>query len=153
MVAGAPTVYPGGYMPSPSVDAWSTLFAAMKQLRASWPSRGWSWDGRLNCVSSSFAVELEARARAAAAMALKEEWTPASIGRALPAVREVADRAGGLRSGQLMLTSGAVAASFGYGLWWPWGDGMTTSLRIGLSGPYASSDAMQQLRDVFGVEV
>jgi hypothetical protein len=125
----------------------------MKQLRASWPARGWSWDGRLNCVTSSFSAEFEAKARAAAAPVLGQEWTAASIGRAMPALREVADRSGGLRAGQLILTSVAVGTSFAYGLWWPWGDGMTTSLRIGLSGPDASNDAMQRLRDVFGVEL
>jgi len=68
-------------------------------------------------------------------------------------VREVADRAGGLRAGQLILASGPVGGYFSYGLWWPWGDGMTTSVRIGLGGPGSKQEALQRLRDIFGVEL
>ena len=45
-----------------------------------------------------------------------------------------------------------IGANFAYGLWWPWGDGMTTSLRIGLGGSGVREDALQRLRDVFNVE-
>jgi hypothetical protein len=124
----------------------------MKELRASWPSRGWSWDSRLSCVSSSFNCELDTNARAAAS-SLVTEWTSATIQKAPAHLRELADRTGGLRAGQRLLTSTAIGASFVYGLWWPWGDGMTTSMRIGLGGPDATSDALQRLRDAFGVQL
>jgi len=133
-------------------DSWSQLLSPMKELRTSWPSRGWSWDSRLSCVSSSFSAELESNARAAA-KALTTEWTSTTIARATPLLRELAERTGGLRAGQKLLTSTAVGDSFVYGLWWPWGDGMTTSMRIGLGGPDASQDALQRLRDVFGVQL
>jgi hypothetical protein len=104
-------------------------------------------------VTSSFSVELTAEARRAAAMALVSEWTSTTIQRAPPALRDLAERVGGLRSGQMMLVSAEAGRTFGYGLWWPWGDGMTTSMRIGLGGTDVSSDVLQRLRDVFGVEV
>jgi hypothetical protein len=129
----------------------------MKELRGAWPSRGWSWDNRYSCVTSSFSAELEGKARAAADIALPGEWTPTTILRAPPALREVAEHTGGLRPGQLFLASveidAPVGSAFAYGLWWPWGDGMTTSMRIGLGGPRAAQDALQRLRDVFGVEL
>jgi hypothetical protein len=40
---------------------------------------------------------------------------------------------------------------FAYGLWWPWGDGMTISLRVGIAGVDESHDLMNKLREVFGV--
>ena len=46
-------------------DAWSLLFGSMKELRAAWPARGWSWDTRLSCVTSSFNSELDVKARTA----------------------------------------------------------------------------------------
>ncbi|MGH7295128.1 MAG: hypothetical protein ACRELB_09355 [Polyangiaceae bacterium] len=125
----------------------------MKEVRAAWPARGWSWDNRLTCVSSSFATELEGNARTAAGLALGSEWTSSTIHRASPQVRALAERTGGLRSGQMILVSAGVGAAFAYGLWWPWGDGMTTSLRIGLEGVDSSQDAFQRLRDSFGVEL
>jgi hypothetical protein len=135
-------------------DPWASLFAGMKEIRASWPSYGWSWDARVSCVTSSFSVELETKARSVAAIALATEWTSTTIQRAPPHLRELAERSGGLRAGQMILSSPAVAgAIFAYGLWWPWGDGMTTSVRIGLGGPGAKPDVLQRLRDVFGVEL
>jgi hypothetical protein len=134
-------------------DSWSGLLRALKELKATWPTRGWSWDGRLACVSSSFASELDGRARACAAIALPNEFTSTTLSRAPGALRELAERTGGLRSGQMLLAGAGGGASFAYGLWWPWGDGMTTSLRVGLGGPDATSDAQQRLREAFGVEL
>ena len=138
---------------SRSGDSWSLVLRALKELRGSWPTRGWSWDGRLQCVSSSFAAELEPKARAATASALPSEFTSTTLSRAAAPFRDLAERTGGLRAGQMLLVSAPVGHSFAYGLWWPWGDGMTTSLRIGLGGPDATSDALQGLRDAFGVEL
>ena len=133
-------------------DSWSVLLTPMRELRATWPSRGWSWDSRMTCVSSSFHAELDADARAAA-HTLSSEWTSTTIQRAPSHLRDLAERTGGLRAGQKLVTTPTVGASYLYGLWWPWGDGMTTSMRIGLGGPDATSDAYQRLRDVFGVQL
>jgi hypothetical protein len=134
-------------------DPWTRLFGPMKEIRATWPSYGWSWDARVSCVTSSFSVDLESKARSVAALAFTNEWTPATLPQAPPPVREVADRAGGLRAGQLILSSAPAGSYFSYGLWWPWGDGMTTSVRIGLGGPGSKQEALQRLRDIFGVEL
>jgi hypothetical protein len=133
-------------------DSWSSLFGAMKELRVAWPSRGWSWDARLSCVTSTFNVELASKARSAAALALASEWTSTTIQRAPPALRDLAERTGGLRAGQMVLASATVGPALAYGLWWPWGDGMTTSMRIGLAGTEATQDAFLRLREVFGAE-
>jgi hypothetical protein len=136
---------------SPPADAWAIALRPLQQLRASWPSRGWSWDGRLSCVSSSFSAELDAKARAIALAAMPREWTKSNAHVAPASIREIAERSGGLRSGQAILAGDG--AAFAYGLWWPWGDGMTTSLRIGLGGSEPSQSTLQRLRDVFGVEL
>ena len=133
--------------------AVDSLFAAMKDLRGSWPSRGWSWDKRLSCVTSSFSAETEETARRAIAVALPTEWTSATIGEAPAALQDLAERTGGLRAGQLIFVSAPAGSTFLYGLWWPWGDGMTTSGRIGLGGSGATQNALQRLRDTFGVEL
>ncbi|MGH7269341.1 MAG: hypothetical protein ACREJ3_02840, partial [Polyangiaceae bacterium] len=93
------------------------------------------------------------RALAAAATALPNEWSMATIQQAIPAIRELAERTGGLRAGQMIFAGAAVAGAFAYGLWWPWGDGVTTSLRVGLGGTGVREDTLQRLRDVFNVEL
>jgi len=134
-------------------DAWLAILSSLKVLRGTWPARGWSWDGRQSCVASSIGAELEAQARNAANAALPREWTSRTIDRAPPALRDLAERTGGLRDGQMLLASAPVGAAFAYGLWWPWGDGMTISARIGLGGLNPGEDALQRLRDVFGVQL
>jgi hypothetical protein len=125
---------------------------ALRDLRAAWPARGWSWDTRLNCVTSSFNVENEAKARGAVLGVLSTEWSAVTIQSAPPALRDLADRSGGLRSGQMIFASPPAGSGFAYGLWWPWGDSITTSLRIGLGGSGVREDTLRRLRDVFGVE-
>ena len=98
-------------------------------------------------------MEFEAKARSAIAIALVSEWTSTTIPRAPVPLRDLAERTGGLRAGQTILASVGVAAGYVYGLWWPWGDGMTTSVRIGLGGHSVTQDTLQHLRNVFGVEL
>jgi hypothetical protein len=125
----------------------------MRKLRTSWPARGWSWDTRLACVSSSFATEHEAAARAAAADALSTTWTSTTIAKATPQLREIAERTGGLRSGQLLFSGRSMGRITPYGLWWPWGDGISISMRIGLGGINENDDPSQEFRDIFGVSM
>jgi hypothetical protein len=133
-------------------DSWTVLLNGLRNVRTAWPARGWSWDTRFNCVTSSFNVEVEAKAKAAVVAVLNSEWTSATIQSAAPAIRGLADRTGGLRSGQLILATPAVGNSFAYGLWWPWGDAITTSLRIGLGGSGIREETLRRLREVFNVE-
>jgi hypothetical protein len=138
-------------MPEPMVaDSWSPLLKSLEAIRPSWPQRGWSWDSRQACVASSFATDLDARVRATVASALAIEWTPSRVAGAPPEVREISERTGGMRAGQLLLTTPVPSRYFLYGLWWPWGDGLTTSLRIGLGGN-PREEVQSRLRDVFGV--
>jgi hypothetical protein len=136
-----------------SAEAWNTLFERLAKLKAGWPSRGWSWDNKLECVTSSFSTQFEADARAASAMALPQQWTPSALAHAPARLRDLAERAGGIRSSQMILTDDAAGDYLAFGLWWPWGNAMTISLRIGLSEGDASQSQQQKLRDVFGVEL
>ena len=122
------------------------IFETYKKLRAAWPQRGWSWDSRFACISSSFSVEMENAARAAALLALPNEWTNKTLPSAPTHLRDIAERCGGLRSGQLLLSGAASGRLFPFGLWWPWGDGMSISLRLGLGGdrPAAGRDGAGQ---------
>jgi len=134
-------------------DAWLLILSSLKELRAGWPTRGWSWDAGQSCVASSFSVEVEARAKAAANLVLLREWTSRTVKQAPAALRDLAEHTGGLREGQMLLASSAVDVAFAYGLWWPWGDGMTISMRVGLGGPGVKPEVLERLRDAFGVQL
>jgi hypothetical protein len=132
-------------------DPWQTMLDKMRKLRETWPSRGWSWDGRLNCIASSFSMEFESKARTSVHVALPVEYTSTTIGQASQRLRDLAERTGGLRTGQFLLVGEPAGSAVPFGLWWPWGDGETISLRIGLADLDAMREPFPRLRDVFGV--
>lgn len=132
-------------------DAWQPLFESLGRMKASWPTRGWSWDPRLSCVTSSFTTEQEPQARTAVKIALQNEWSATSIARAPAQLRDVVERCGGVRQGQLVLSTGPINGLMVFALWWPWGDGETTSCRVGLADADPHKEPYGRFRDVFGV--
>ncbi len=132
-------------------DAWQPVFESLSRMKGAWPTRGWSWDPRLLCCTSSFTTEQEPQARKATQVALQQEWNTGSIVRGPQQLRDVVDRSGGLRQGQLALSTGPVNGLLVYGLWWPWGDGETVSLRVGLADVDPNREPYVRFRDIFGV--
>ncbi|HEY2405166.1 MAG TPA: hypothetical protein VGI10_04140 [Polyangiaceae bacterium] len=127
----------------------AALFAMLEQLKKAWIKGGWSWDSRFSCVASSFNVEMEAEARAVVLKFLGSEWNARTVANAPPPVREVVDATGGVRTDQRLFTGETSGRMLAYGLWWPWGDEITISLRVGLGG-YVLDPDMLRLREVFG---
>jgi len=127
----------------------------LARLRAAWPDPGWTWDGRLGCVTSSFASALGSSVRAALAAATLAEWTGDTLPAAPDAVVALADRCGGMRPGQLLLTGEMRDGLLPFALWWPWGDGSKVSVRLGVATldgePERGRDITPRLRALFGV--
>jgi hypothetical protein len=130
------------------VSSTDQLFDSLKRLRSKWPKGGWSWDNRLSCVASSFGIELVPEAQAALGDSMPNEWNMKNIGSAPPIVREIVESTGGIRPEQLLFSSDPGARIIAYGLWWPWGDDITISLRVGLAGYVAEADNFR-FRDLF----
>ncbi len=132
-------------------ETWSSVFAAIERLRDRWPDPAWTYDRRLKCVASSFPMAREADARAAMTESLPQSWSAASLSGAPAAVLALAESCGGLRASQLLFWGGEPDGPGVFGLWWPWGDGTTVSLRIGLHGVDLPKERYPRLRDVFGI--
>jgi hypothetical protein len=126
----------------------AALLETLGQLRKNWIKGGWSWDNRFNCLASSFNVEQDADARAVVLRYLPNEYNSKTVANAPPTVREVAETTGGVRVDQRLYSSELGGRLFAFGLWWPWGDETTISLRIGFGGYVAETDLVR-LRDVF----
>ena len=129
--------------------SWEAVFEALIQLRDKWPDPSWTYDRRLKCVVASIPIEQGAAAEAAIALAMPASWTGESLTAAPASTQATATACGGLRAGQKILWDGAAQGAFG--LWWPWGDGKTVSLRIGLHDVDAPKERYPRLRDVFGI--
>src|SRR5262249_53857537 len=136
---------------STSANVWEELFLALERFRGRWPTPDWIYDRRLKCVTSSITVALETEARAAIGEILPIAWNAATLAGAPDDVRALADRCGGLRASQLLFWGGSAGAPGAFGLWWPWGDGNTVSLRIGLHDVDLPKERYPRLRDVFGI--
>jgi hypothetical protein len=133
-------------MPSPP----QALFDALRRFRASWPRRGWSYDIRVQCVASTFDAELTNNELTLVRTLLPHVWTHLTLARAGDPFVEIAKRTGGLRSNQMIFGADPMGKLVLYGLWWPWENGNTISLRIGLEG--ASTGELIELCEAFGAE-
>jgi hypothetical protein len=124
------------------------LFSSLSTLKSQWPKGGWSWDNRFNTVTSSFHVDLTSEAEQAIVGILPTEFDHRSIGSASVALREITEAAGGVRPDQRVFSSATEGRMFVYGLWWPWGDEITVSLRVGLGG-YVGETDRYRLQELF----
>jgi hypothetical protein len=136
-------------------DPWQAVFEALIALRDGWPGpvSGWGYDRRLKCVMASFTTGAIPAAEAAIAHAMPAVFGAESLAEAPPSARATAETCGGLRASQRLYWGADPVAPGGgaFGLWWPWADGATVSLRIGLHDVDVPKERLPRLRDVFGI--
>jgi hypothetical protein len=134
-----------------SDEAWNSVFVALERLRDRWPSTDWSYDRRLKCVASSIPLSDEAAARASFADVLPGVWSTTTLPGAPDGIRAFSETCGGVRAAQQLLWGGESDGPGAFGLWWPWGDGTTVTLRIGLHNVDLPKERYPRLRTVFGI--
>jgi hypothetical protein len=105
---------------------------------------------RVQCVASTFDAEFAREARTLVQQLLPDIWTDRTLASAGAPYIEIARRTGDLRAGQLIFGTAPLGRLIPYGLWWPWENGQTISLRIGLER--ASPGELAELCAVFGAE-
>ena len=133
------------------MEPWDALWSALAELRSRWPAADWTYDRRLKCVASSIPLTQEAEARVAMASVLPTSWSVETLPSAPDDVRGLIEKCGGLRAAQLLFWGGGSGGPGAFGLWWPWGDGTTVSLRIGLHDVDLPKERYPRLRDIFGI--
>ncbi len=118
--------------------------------------RSWEWDERFGCVLTvcerePTGVEVIDVLTSVFATAL----TFADAREAQSASKELVQLAGGLQPGQRFWHSDMNDVPILYASFWPWGDGKTVSVRIGIHGPTMSNDTLessdQRLKACFAV--
>ena len=137
---------------STPVEPWQPILDSFKQLHSAWPLPDWSWDHRFKCVTSSFAAAAIPGVRTMLDPVFGAEWTPETLANGPEDVRALAERCGGLRPGQLLLTGTVVAGLMPFALWWPWGDGAMLSVRLGIANSDRPKDLYPVLRSTFGIK-
>ncbi len=132
-----------------SATTLQSFLDGLPAVKKGWPTRGWSWDNRLMCLASTFRSDMSGVARAAVANSLPSELNEAALRQAPAPIRELATRHGGIRAGQLLFVAPLAGGIFGFGLWWPWEEGSTISMRIGVDG---AGDLTFRLCEAMSVE-
>jgi hypothetical protein len=132
-------------------QVWESVFEGLVRLRERWLSPDWTYDRRLRCVASSIPLTEEPVARAVIRDMFPTIWTATTLADAPEGVRTLATGCGGVRASQQLLWNGAADGPGAFGLWWPWGDGTTVTLRVGLHNLDLPKVRYPRLRDIFGI--
>lgn len=96
--------------------------------------QSWEWDDRFDVPMLVFPRDAEAEVLNLLSQHFLHQWTCQEIKSASPAVRRVLDNIFGLQEDQKIYATDASKEIFLVGLWWPWKNGLTFSLRISLAG-------------------
>jgi hypothetical protein len=136
---------------STSGEPWQPILDRLSQLRDAWPAQGWSWDHRFKCATSSLGTDAALKAKAILLGVVPTEWDARSFARAPDLVRGLAERCGEIRSGQALLTAEPLEGMLLFAMWWPWGDGATISIRIGVAECDRPKELYPLIRSVFGI--
>lgn len=100
--------------------------------RPGWPGSAWMWEERFGAAVSVLDANQTDAARTALVEALPDVFDHVRVGDAPAAVRAVVSRTGGVRSGQMVFCGQESNGVIPFALWWPWGNGTTVSVRIGV---------------------
>lgn len=130
---------------------------ALSELAAGLRGRHeWMWDGRFGTALAEFPLEHKAEVLEGLARLMPGRWDSRSITEAPETIRGVVRHLGGLMPGQLLFTADSEGRDGLFCAWWPWGNGLTISIRIGVFGGGSDPEAMKAqadvLRGAFAVE-
>jgi hypothetical protein len=109
----------------------------------------WEWDSRLMGALTQFEKSNEPQIQRALSSILAYEWHVTNVTDAPESVLIATDFMGGLRSGQTVMTIRPEFDPLVLAAFWPWGNGVTVSLRIVLFSLNRSPGQMDGLMSTF----
>ncbi|MDP6636957.1 MAG: hypothetical protein QGG42_18815 [Phycisphaerae bacterium] len=92
----------------------------------------WDWDNYVGAFLATFGSDKAQQVNTICERYFMSQWDTGSLSKIPPSVLAIAESLGGLRSSQRLFATRPGEYALAYGAWWPWGDGKTISLRIGL---------------------
>ncbi len=109
----------------------------------------WKWDGRFGTALAEFPLEKKGSVLGILDQHLIGRWDGATIGEAPETVKKVKEHLGGLMAGQLLFLSDPNDDPLVYCAWWPWDNGQTISIRIGLFSETTDTEEKGALTKAF----
>ena len=132
-------------MPESEISTLEILFVGL--AKAFGGMLTWTWDGRFGTAASEFPAEKKETVLGILEEYLVSRWDSATIAEAPEAAKKVKGHLGGLMSGQLLLLSNPDSEPLAFCAWWPWGNGQTISIRVGLFSGTMDGEQKQALAD------
>ena len=93
----------------------------------------WELDDRFNTVVAAFERNSSEIIFSALKASFSQEWSKKTVRKAPAHIKSIADSISGIETGQIVFTTNGGADPVLFAAWWPWGDGINISLRIGVS--------------------
>jgi hypothetical protein len=103
------------------------------QISFSMPSSyQWQWDERFHVALIAFEKEDTGAILSTVSNEFDQQWDAATISNASGLIGELVNSSFGISPGQIIFTSEQGAGLILFAAWWPWDNGSTISLRIGI---------------------
>ncbi len=119
-------------------------------------SMTWEWDDRFGGILGAFEMGEQDRVSAVLASHFPSAWDSGTIQQAPAEVSGAMERFGGLHPGQLLYHAKLNANLLLLGLWWPWSNGATISIRFIPHHLKGSDSELEELRPamkrIFGLQ-
>ena len=114
----------------------------------------WKWDERFELILGEFPSERKEDVQKVLDGIFIEKWGSSEIGKAPEYVKEIGRFFGGVFSGQYILISAEINQVRLFCAWWPWGNGLTISIRISVLSEAGNDDSYiaENLRNCFGIQ-
>lgn len=112
------------------------ILSRLPGLAHEWPGQPWVWDLRFTCAICHCSTSRTEAVREALFATMPDLYDHARLGEAPQGVRDIVRASGGLRPGQHLYCGDPLPdGGYPFALWWPWGDGSTVSIRVGIADP------------------
>ena len=92
----------------------------------------WQWDERFHVALIVFEKEDMGAILSTVSNEFDQQWDAATVSNASGLIGELVNSFFGISPGQMVFTSEQGAGHMLFAAWWPWGNGSTISLRIGI---------------------
>ena len=109
----------------------------------------WTWDDYVGTMLAPFNMDDATRVAEVLDESFASKWDFKSITEAPQSIRDIATKIGGIRQTQHLFTSESDQNIMAYGAWWPWGNGETISIRIGIVTQGISQYDAKAFKDEF----
>jgi len=109
----------------------------------------WKWDDRFETVLAEFSVADKESVQKIIQLQMGDVWNHGNLEKVPDIVQMIIDYFGGMSPGQQLFVSNPDKEDLVLCAWWPWGNGRTISIRLGVFADSLSEEENKELTRLF----